>query len=207
MKIGEDFLEVDTGGPVTGFNDVRDTEEFLKLNPYRLIPVMKHGDVVLYESQAICQYIANVLGGPMSAQNEGERARISMYGLSSISNFEPNLLPMVFGQGGKEGRVQFTKKLQPLLNALNTELEGRDYLIGEGRGRFTVADVMMASVKKPDDDNNAISSNETFPEVDTAVKEEEKVNGFSKEEEIQINVVDKEKEFKVDGEENKKHTP
>lgn len=61
--------------------------------------------------------------------------------------------------------------------------------------------------KKPDDDNNAISSNETFPEVDTAVKEEEKVNGFSKEEEIQINVVDKEKEFKVDGEENKKHTP
>ena len=61
MKIGEDFLEVDTGGPVTGFNDVRDTEEFLKLNPYRLIPVMKHGDVVLYESQAICQYIANVL--------------------------------------------------------------------------------------------------------------------------------------------------
>ena len=59
----------------------------------------------------------------------------------------------------------------------------------------------------PDDDNNAISSNETFPEVDTAVKEEEKVNGFSKEEEIQINVVDKEKEFKVDGEENKKHTP
>ena len=146
MKIGEDFLEVDTGGPVTGFNDVRDTEEFLKLNPYRLIPVMKHGDVVLYESQAICQYIANVLGGPMSAQNEGERARISMYGLSSISNFEPNLLPMVFGQGGKEGRVQFTKKLQPLLNALNTELEGRDYLIGEGRGRFTVADVMMASV-------------------------------------------------------------
>ena len=61
--------------------------------------------------------------------------------------------------------------------------------------------------KKTDDDNNAISSNETFPEVDTAVKEEEKVNGFSKEEEIQINVVDKEKEFKVDGEENKKHTP
>ena len=60
---------------------------------------------------------------------------------------------------------------------------------------------------KTDDDNNAISSNETFPEVDTAVKEEEKVNGFSKEEEIQINVVDKEKEFKVDGEENKKHTP
>ena len=146
MTIGEDFLEVDTGGPVTGFNEVRETEEFLALNPYALIPVMKHGDVVLYESQAICQYIADLLGGPMSGQDAGERARINMYGLSSIANFEPNFLPMVFGRGGEEGKAQYMANLQPLLSALNSELEGREYLIGEGTGRFTVADVMMASV-------------------------------------------------------------
>ena len=144
--INEDFLEVDTGGPVTGYNEVRDSGNFLALNPYRLIPVMKHGDVILYESQAICQYIAEILGGPLSAQNVGERARINMYGLSSISNFEPNFLPMVFGQGGEEGRVEYEQNLQPKLNALDSELEDREYLIGEGEGRFTVADVMMASV-------------------------------------------------------------
>ena len=144
--LNEDFLEVDTGGPVTGYNEVRDSGDFLALNPYRLIPVMKHGDVVLYESQAICQYIAEILGGPLSAQNVGERARINMYGLSSISNFEPNFLPMVFGQGGEEGRVQYEQNLQPKLKALDSELEDREYLIGEGKGRFTVADVMMASV-------------------------------------------------------------
>ena len=144
--LNEDFLEVDTGGPVTGYNELRDSGDFLALNPYRLIPVMKHGDVVLYESQAICQYIAEILGGPLSAQNVGERARINMYGLSSISNFEPNFLPMVFGQGGEEGRVQYEQNLQPKLKALDSELEGREYLIGEGKGRFTVADVMMASV-------------------------------------------------------------
>lgn len=146
LLINEDFVEVDTGGPVTGYNEVRDSDEFLALNPYRLIPVMKHGEVVLYESQAICQYIADHLGGPMSAQDAAERARINMYGLSSISNFEPNLLPIVFGQGGAEGRAQFEKNLEPLLKALNGELAGRDYLIGTDRGRFTVADVMMASV-------------------------------------------------------------
>ena len=146
MTINEDFVEIDTGGPVTGFNDVRDSDEFLKLNPYRQIPVMTHGELVLYESQAICQYIAEHLGGPLSGQTSGEKARISMYGLSSISNFEPNFLPMVFGQGGAEGRVGFEKNLQPLLSALNAELENRDYLIGEGQGRFTVADIMMASV-------------------------------------------------------------
>jgi glutathione S-transferase len=146
LLINEDFVEVDTGGPVTGYNEVRDSDEFLALNPYRLIPVMKHGEVVLYESQAICQYIADYLGGPMSAENAAERARINMYGLSSISNFEPNFLPIVFGQGGEEGRLKYEENLQPLLKALNAELDGRDYLIGEGRGRFTVADIMMASV-------------------------------------------------------------
>ncbi len=145
-EIGKDFLEVDTGGPVTGFNEVRDSDEFLALNPYRLIPVMVHGDVVLYESQAICQYIAELLGGPMSGQTPGEKARIAMYGLNSISNFEPNFLPMVFGRGGEEGRAQCTENLQPLLGGLNAELEGREYLIGDGAGRFTVADIMMASV-------------------------------------------------------------
>ena len=144
--INEDFIEIDTGGPVTGYNDVRDSEQFLSLNPYRLIPVMKHGDVIVYESQAICQYIAEFFGGPLSAQNAGERSRINMYGLSSISNFEPNFLPMVFGQGGEEGRAEYEQNLQPKLDALDIELEGRDYLIGEGKGRFTVADVMMASV-------------------------------------------------------------
>ena len=42
---------------------------------------------------------------------------------------------------------------------------------------------------------------------DNGQGQENPTNGFSKEEEIQINVVDKEKESKVDGEENKKHTP
>jgi len=144
--IHEDFIEIDTGGPVTGYNEVRDLEEFLALNPYRLIPVMKHGDVVLYESQAICQYIAEFLGGPMSGQTLAERSRINMYGLSSISNFEPNFLPMLFKEGGEAGRVKFETNLQSLLAALDVELAGRDYLVGEQRGRFTVADIMMASV-------------------------------------------------------------
>lgn len=144
--IGEDFLEVDTGGPVTGFNAVRDTPEFLKLNPYALIPLMTHGELVLYESQAICQYIAELLGGPMSAENAHERARINMFALSSVTNFEPNFLPMVFGHGGKEGREKYTANLKPLLSALDSELEDREYLVGEGSGRFTVADIMMASV-------------------------------------------------------------
>lgn len=136
------------------------SEEFLEANPYRLIPVMVHGEVTLYESQAICQYLAELLGGPMGPQNGAERARINMYGLSSISNcecavvcvlsakpdiscaVEPNFLPMVFSGVSDK----YMEALEPLLGGLNKELEGRQYLVGEGEGRFTVADVMLASV-------------------------------------------------------------
>ena len=112
---------MDTGGPVTGFNGTRDSGEFLEANPYGLVPAMTHGELTLYESQAICQYLAELLGGPMSAQNGAERARINMYGLSSIANFEPLFLPMVFS-GVNDAAMA---KLSPLLDALNTELEGR----------------------------------------------------------------------------------
>jgi hypothetical protein len=54
--------------------------------------------------------VAEYLGGPPSGQTLAERARIAMYGLSSIANFEPNFLPMVFGQGGPEGRARSKRR-------------------------------------------------------------------------------------------------
>ena len=92
---------------------------------------------------AICQYIAETLGGPLRHKTQA-RGSINMYGLSSISNFEPNSADGIWS-GREEGRAQYEQNLQPKLNALDAELEDREYLIGEGKGRFTVADVMMAS--------------------------------------------------------------
>ena len=59
LEKGADFFEVDTGGPVTGFNGTHDSGEFLEANPYGLVPAMTHGELTLYESQAICQYISD----------------------------------------------------------------------------------------------------------------------------------------------------
>jgi len=48
LEKGVDFFEVDTGGPVTGFNGTRDSGEFLEANPYGLVPAMTHGELTLY---------------------------------------------------------------------------------------------------------------------------------------------------------------
>ncbi|MGH6639276.1 MAG: glutathione S-transferase family protein, partial [Polaromonas sp.] len=39
--------------------DVHKTQQYLKLNPNGLIPVLTEGDLVLYESAAICLYLCD----------------------------------------------------------------------------------------------------------------------------------------------------
>jgi len=41
------------------------TEEFLKMNPVGKVPVLKHNDFSLFESGAICRYVANVEGSDL----------------------------------------------------------------------------------------------------------------------------------------------
>lgn len=142
-EMGIEFNEVDTGGPVTGYNAVRDTPEFLKMNPNRLIPVMQDGDLVLYESLAICLYLAKKYGGPLAPADPKEEARMNMWALWTVSTspgVEQNFLGMLFDKSQTERN---TKNLQAPMKALNNELAGKEYLVGN---RFTVADIMVGSV-------------------------------------------------------------
>ena len=92
---------------MTGYTAVRDSAEFLAMNPNRLIPVMidpgapdsEGKSLVLYESMAICQHIAAKFGGPLAGQNAHEVARISMWALWAMTSCETPLLTMVFDRG------------------------------------------------------------------------------------------------------------
>lgn len=50
--------------PAGGSFGVRDTSEFLAMNPHGRIPVVKDGDTVVWESHAILRYLAAAYGGP-----------------------------------------------------------------------------------------------------------------------------------------------
>ena len=56
------FERVDIGGPFGGNQDA----EYLALNPNGLVPTIREGDLVLWESNTICRYLA--------ATRHGERA-------------------------------------------------------------------------------------------------------------------------------------
>ncbi len=53
------FERVDIGGPFGGNQDA----EYLRLNPNGLVPTIRDGDLVLWESNTICRYLASTRNG------------------------------------------------------------------------------------------------------------------------------------------------
>jgi len=58
-ELNLEFERVDVGGPFGGNRD----REYLAMNPNGLIPTVKDGDLVMWESNTICRYLAATRNG------------------------------------------------------------------------------------------------------------------------------------------------
>lgn len=58
-ELGIPFERIDFGGPFGGNQD----PEYLRLNPNGLVPTVRDGDLVLWESNTICRYLATTRDG------------------------------------------------------------------------------------------------------------------------------------------------
>ena len=58
-ELGIDYERVDLGGPFGGNQD----PEYLALNPNGLVPTVKDGDLVMWESNTICRYLCATRNG------------------------------------------------------------------------------------------------------------------------------------------------
>ena len=55
------------------------TEEFRKKTPIGKVPLLEHEGEYLFESGAICRYVANVENSPLYPQNKIERAKVDQW--------------------------------------------------------------------------------------------------------------------------------
>ncbi len=125
--------------------------EYLALNPNGLIPTLEEDGFVLWESLAINFYLAKNNGdGILWSDDPHEEAEIMQWGIFGIANLDKPAVDYIlhkqaFPEDMRDGEklAAAEQALAPLLQVLDGQLAGRQYLVGE---RFTLADLTLAAI-------------------------------------------------------------
>ena len=124
---------------------------YLKLNPNGTVPTLVDGDLVLWESAAICEYLADKYADKGFAPTVGtpERGKYYQWIHYAMSAIEPPLLTIFLHSirlPEAERVPQLVdaarERLDAALAVVNDALAGREWMLGS---QFTVADVMIGS--------------------------------------------------------------
>lgn len=121
---------------------VVDTPEYRAMNPNRLVPVLRDGDLVLWESNAIVRYLAaRYAAGRLWPEDPGARALADRWMDWQQTVLNPALGPAFHGlvRTGPEKRdaaaIEASRaKTEKAMEILDGHLAGRHWLAGEGFG-------------------------------------------------------------------------
>lgn len=125
--------------------------EYLKLNPNGAVPTLTDGDLVLWESGAIVQYLADKYPEKNLAPKVGtpERGKYYQWVHYAMSGLEPPAVTIfqhtVFlpeDQRVPQLVETAREQLAAAVKVVDDALAGRDYILGP---TFTAADVMVGS--------------------------------------------------------------
>jgi glutathione S-transferase len=127
-----------------------DSAEFLAMNPRGRVPVLKDGDLVIWESAAILRYLAAAYGqgGSFWPADAKKRARVDMWaewGKNELS--QAFTVPIFWSRVRTPAAMRNQKALESAiavfeahLDLLESQLSGREFILGDG---FTVADIVI----------------------------------------------------------------
>lgn len=113
------------------------TPEYLAMNPFGKVPVLKDGELTLFESGAICQYLADKYGKLAPKPGTPERYRHDQWLFAAIANFEFNAnrvfaCDFFFDKGADTDakRANALENLDNWLPAVEKRLGASPYLSG-----------------------------------------------------------------------------
>ena len=126
--------------------------EYLKIHPHGAVPAYSDGEVTMFESAAICAYLADKFPDKRLAPPVGsaERGLYYQWLVYSMATMEPPVLKVFLNTRmlaeekrspavAEEGRAQW----KDVARVLQQAVEGKAFLLGE---QFTAADVMVGSI-------------------------------------------------------------
>ena len=129
-ELGLAHERIDWGGAFGGNDD----PEYRAMNPNGLIPVMKDGDLVLWESPAILRYLAARYGDEaFCPADPGKRARLDMWAEWAKTSIAPELIYKVFWQLVRTAPQDRSQTIVDSgVNALKALMLRLDARLGEG---------------------------------------------------------------------------
>ena len=146
-EVGVDYARIDAGGDFGGL----DTPEFLAMNPTGQIPVLRDGDVTVWESDAVVRYLAARYGGDaLWSEDPAERTRVDQWMSWATMSLYPDWIDLFWklvrtppdrrDLAAIRGHAERTAAR---LTFLDHQLADRPYIAGD---RFTIADIPAGMV-------------------------------------------------------------
>jgi glutathione S-transferase len=125
-------------------NKEQKQEWYLALNPYGKVPVLVEEGAWVYESALCNEYLEEKYPTPaLAPQDASEKARMRLWVEWCNSQFVPAVIGLIYenrkpANERSQEKIDHNKaKLNALLPRLETQLQSRDYLIGD----YSVADI------------------------------------------------------------------
>ncbi len=125
-----------------------DDAGYVRLNPFRQVPVLYDDGFVITESAAIVLYLAEKAGKLLPSDFQG-RTRVVQWCFAAVATVEPTLtcldLMGIFDENKAAARMheEVPKLAHRWLEGVERRLEDREWIACSD---FTVADIMMAGV-------------------------------------------------------------
>jgi len=123
------------------------SDEFKKITPVGKVPVLQHNDDYLFESGAICRYLANVENSELYPQDKLQRAKVDQW-MDFFSNhlgrwlsslyYELFIKPMAGGQTSEAACDEAKKFIKHQSKIVDQWLANNHYSIGD---QLTIADL------------------------------------------------------------------
>lgn len=147
--------------PITG--DEANGADYRRWQPFGQVPAYRDGEVELFESGAIILRIAS-LSGPLAPRDAQEATAVQAWVFAALNSVEPKVdnlvLPGVFhaGETWVAAMRPHAERLVDLrLKSLSGWLAGHEWLAG----RFSVADIAMATVLRGLQDEPVLAKHPT----------------------------------------------
>ena len=150
--------------------------EYLRINPFGQVPALEDGDVAIADSNAILVYLAKKAGRSDWLPEDPKGAAAVQRWLSVAAGevaYGPAAARLITVFGAKYNPEEVIARAHVLLARLETQLDGRVWLVGSGP---TIADVAIYSyVARAPEGNVDLTG---YPNVNAFLRRVEALPGF-----------------------------